>query len=314
MGSGVGLMLVLAAACIALAPPCALASSRKFDLNIAQPKLLNFTDVSLAASSHVDYDPSKSKRLSWHPRVFLYEGFLSHMECDYLVSMARGKIGSSLLVTDGARNISENNGDAGIKLHLADSKDIVISKIEDRISLWSFIPKEHGESMQILKYGANQSDPNKDITQSSSGGNRIVTILMYLSDIKQGGETVFPRSELKDTQAKEVALSECAGYALKPIKGSAILLFNVKPDGAIDKDSQYEVCSVLQGDKWLAIKHMRASKIEKPRSSPPPDDDCTDEDDKCVGWAAAGECERNPVFMIGSADYYGTCRKSCRAC
>jgi prolyl 4-hydroxylase len=119
---------------------------------------------------------------------------------------------------------------------------------------------------------------------------------------------------MKDTQAKEVALSECAGYALKPMKGSAILLFNVKPDGAIDKDSQYEVCSVLQGDKWLAIKHMRASKIEKPRSSPPPDDDCTDEDDKCVGWAAAGECERNPVFMIGSPDYYGTCRKSCRAC
>ena len=119
---------------------------------------------------------------------------------------------------------------------------------------------------------------------------------------------------MKDTRAKEGTLSECAGYAVKPAKGDAILLFNVRPDGATDEDSQFEACSVLEGEKWVAVKHMHASKIEKPKSSPASDDDCTDEDDKCVGWAAAGECERNPVFMIGSPDYYGTCRKSCRAC
>uniref|UniRef100_A0ACD5VBL4 Uncharacterized protein n=2 Tax=Avena sativa TaxID=4498 RepID=A0ACD5VBL4_AVESA len=314
MGSAVGAVLVLVAACITLALPCTLASSRKFDANIAQPKLQNSTDGYLTASSHVNFDPSKSKRLSWHPRVFLYEGFLSQMECDHLVSMGRGQIGSSLLVTDGDRNISQNNTDVNIILRLDDSKDLIVSKIEDRISLWSFIPKEHGESMQILKYGANQSDHDKDETQSSSGGNRLVTILVYLSDIKQGGETVFPRSELKDTQPKEGALSECAGYAVKPVKGNAILLFNSRPDGTADKDSQYVSCSVLEGEKWLAVKHMYASKIEKPKPSPASEDDCSDEDDKCVGWAASGECERNPVFMIGSTDYYGTCRKSCRAC
>ncbi|KAI4383118.1 hypothetical protein MLD38_008994 [Melastoma candidum] len=44
------------------------------------------------------------------------------------------------------------------------------------------------------------------------------------------------------------------------------------------------------------------------------DGDCTDEDDNCPGWAANGECQKNPVYMIGTPDYYGACRKSCNAC
>ncbi|XP_048566832.1 probable prolyl 4-hydroxylase 7 [Triticum urartu] len=239
------------------------------------------------------------------------------MECGHLVSMAHSKIGSSLLVNDGATNISQKNIDAGLLFRLADSKDIVVSKIEDRISLWSFIPKdialvsEHGESMQILKFGANKSDPNKEETQSSSGANRLVTFFMYLSDIKQGGETVFPGSELKDTQAKEGTPSDCAGYTVKPVKGNVILLFNSRPDGIANKDSQYEACFASKGRNGSPqkIKHMHASKIDK--SEPSQDDGCTDEDDNCVSWAAAGECDKNPVFMIGSPDYYGTCRKSC---
>ncbi|KAL6627334.1 hypothetical protein ACP70R_031060 [Stipagrostis hirtigluma subsp. patula] len=314
MGSEVGAFLVLVAACLTLAPPCTLASSRKFDLSIIYPNMVNSTGGSFSSSSRFTFDPSKSKRLSWRPRVFLYEGFLSDMECDYLVDTAHGKMESPLVANAGTRNSFQNTTDASINVYLADSKDTTVSEIEDRISVWSFLPKEYGENMQILKYGVTRSDYKSNEPLLGSGVYRLATILMYLSNVKRGGETIFPRSELKGTQGEQGTSSECAGYAVQPVKGTAILFFNLMLDGVKDEDSKYEVCSVLQGEEWLAIKHIHLRKVDTLKSSMEPDDECTDEDDRCVSWAAGGECHRNPVFMIGSPDYYGTCRKSCRAC
>ncbi|KAK3160496.1 hypothetical protein QOZ80_1BG0060210 [Eleusine coracana subsp. coracana] len=310
VGSGIGTFLVLVAACLSSAPPCTLASSRKFDSSVPQSKPV----ISKGNTFSTNFDPSKSKRLSWHPRVFLYEGFLSDLECNHLISMGRDKKKSSLVIGDGVRNSSQDSTDSSVQVYLTDSKDTVVSKIEDRISLWSFLPKEYGEDMQILKYNANKSDYNKHGPQSSSSHDLLITILVYLSYVKLGGQTVFPRSELKGTQGEEGIPSECVGYAVKPVKGNAILLFNLKPDGVKDKDSQYEVCSILEGEEWIAIKHIHVRKIDTPKPSLVSDDECTDEDNRCIGWAAGGECDRNPVFMIGSPDYYGTCRKSCHVC
>ncbi|KAL5226522.1 hypothetical protein ABZP36_014787 [Zizania latifolia] len=123
------------------------------------------------------------------------------------------------------------------------------------------------ESIQILMYGVNVSGDIKDEPESRSGGHRLVTILIYLSVVKQGGETAFPISELKDSQAKEGPPSECSGYAVQPAKCNGVMLFNSWPDGEIDKASQYEECSVLEGEKWLAIKHIYLRKIDSPKSS-----------------------------------------------
>lgn len=36
--------------------------------------------------------------------------------------------------------------------------------------------------------------------------------------------------------------------------------------------------------------------------------ECIDADKRCGGWAAAGECEKNPGYMLTS------CRKACNKC
>lgn len=63
--------------------------------------------------------------------------------------------------------------------------------------LWS----DNGESIQILHYEHGQKyEPHFDYfydkINQELGGHRVATVLMYLSDVKRGGETVFPDSEV----------------------------------------------------------------------------------------------------------------------
>lgn len=61
----------------------------------------------------------------------------------------------------------------------------------------------------------------QDNTTVQNGGNRHTTVLVYLSDVEEGGETVF--SMLPPAQGQEATgMSECAAkhLAVKPKKGT----------------------------------------------------------------------------------------------
>lgn len=112
-------------------------------------------------------------------------------------------------------------------------------------------------------------------------------------------------------------MSDCtkASNILRPIKGNAVLFFTLQPDATPDSSSSHARCPVLEGEMWYATKFFHLKAIGgRNLSLESQDVECTDEDDNCPSWAATGECEKNPVFMVGSPDYYGTCRKSCNAC
>lgn len=64
---------------------------------------------------------------------------------------------------------------------------------------WTWHP-ENGEAIQILHYEHGQKyephfDYFHDKVNQELGGHRVATVLMYLSDVQKGGETVFPSSE-----------------------------------------------------------------------------------------------------------------------
>ncbi|KAK9741979.1 hypothetical protein RND81_03G141000 [Saponaria officinalis] len=206
-------------------------------------------------------------------------------------------------------------------MFLEKAQDDIVAAIEARIAAWTFLPIENGESMQVLRYELGQKyEPHFDYFQDKvnqqRGGHRIATVLMYLSNVEKGGETVFPNSKAKLRQPKNDSFSECAqtGYAVKPRKGDALLFFSLHPDALTDPLSLHGSCPVIEGEKWSATKWIHVRSFNKSRMEDPSSGDCVDDDVDCPGWASAGECKKNPLYMAGDQDTMGHCRKSCNVC
>ncbi|KAM7266180.1 hypothetical protein ACFE04_004077 [Oxalis oulophora] len=260
-------------------------------------------------------NPSRVVNLSWQPRVFLYRDFLSDEECVHLINLANGekdiKMGAN-----GASGKSDGNSQRGTSDTQLNSDDTVVARIEERLSTWTLLPKENSKSIWITHYGVEEAGKKFDFigNKSTSGLNEplMAVVILYLSNVSHGGGIIFPELSVKSKE-----LSDCTktNGALSPIKGNAVLFFTANLDASPDKGSSHSRCPVLDGDMWYATKFFHLKSIKKYKLTlDSSNNDCTDEDGNCPEWAARGECQKNPVYMIGSPDYYGTCRKSCNDC
>ncbi|KAK3227771.1 hypothetical protein Dsin_007633 [Dipteronia sinensis] len=268
----------------------------------------------------VTFNPTRVTQLSWSPRAFLYKGFLSDEECDHLIDLAKDKLEKSMVADNESGKSVESEVRTSSGMFLNKAQDEVVAAVEDRIAAWTFLPIENGESIQILHYENGQKyephfDYFHDKVNQQLGGHRIVTVLMYLSDVEKGGETIFPNSEEKMSQQKDESWSECArnGYAVKTRKGDALLFYSLHPDATTDPKSLHGSCPVIEGEKWSATKWIHVRSFEKSMIHTT-SGDCVDENPNCATWAKAGECKKNPKYMVGSEDSPGFCRKSCKAC
>lgn len=72
----------------------------------------------------------------------------------------------------------------------------------NKIQIIFSIVTENGEDLQVLNYKIGQKyEPHYDFFSDKAniarGGHRVATVLMYLSDVTKGGETVFPAFEVR---------------------------------------------------------------------------------------------------------------------
>ncbi|KNA21793.1 hypothetical protein SOVF_040140 [Spinacia oleracea] len=206
--------------------------------------------------------------LSWEPRAFVYHNFLSKEECEYLIKLAAPRMEKSQVVDEETGKSKDSRVRTSSGTFLARGRDKIIRTIEQRIADFTFIPVDHGEGLQILHYEVGQKyEPHFDYFledySTVNGGQRIATVLMYLSDVEEGGETVFPSAKGNISAVPYWnELSKCGkeGLSVKPNRGDALLFWSMKPDASLDPLSLHGGCPVIKGDKWSATKWIRVSE------------------------------------------------------
>lgn len=202
-------------------------------------------------------EPCRHWLVSWSPRIFLIENFLSPEDCDLLIEQARPHLSPSMVVIDDAKTLASHPGRTSKGAFFPKNKDnALVRRIEARIALLTMLPKENGEDLQVLRYGVeDQYLPHYDFFDPSTqggriclrrGGQRITSVLIYLNTPEEGGETFFPE----------------VGIHVQPIKGNALIIHNCTPDGLEDPLSLHGGAPVIKGEKWLAVTWIRQNKFE----------------------------------------------------
>ncbi|XP_042016732.1 probable prolyl 4-hydroxylase 3 isoform X6 [Salvia splendens] len=212
----------------------------------------------------------RTEVVSWEPRAFIYHNFLSKEECEYLINRATPHMVKSTVVDSETGKSVDSSVRTSYGTFFKRGQDKVIRAIEKRIADYTLIPVEHGEGLHVLHYKVGQKynphfDYFVDEFNTRNGGQRIATLLMYLSDVEEGGETVFPAAKGNiSSVAGWNGMSECAkkGVSVKPKMGDALLFWSMHPDATLDPSSLHGSCPVIKGDKWSCTKWMHAGEYK----------------------------------------------------
>ncbi|XP_014519870.1 probable prolyl 4-hydroxylase 10 [Vigna radiata var. radiata] len=245
-------------------------SSSRTDL----PKPNDLTSIAHSTIQASDVDDDRGEQwvevVSWEPRAFVYHNFLTKEECDYLIDVAKPNMQKSTVVDSETGKSKDSRVRTSSGTFLARGRDKVIRKIEKKLSDFTFIPVEHGEGLQVLHYEVGQKyEPHYDYFlddfNTKNGGQRIATVLMYLTDVEEGGETVFPAAKGNFSSVPWWnELSDCGkkGLSIKPKRGDALLFWSMKPDATLDPSSLHGGCPVIKGNKWSSTKWMRVNEYK----------------------------------------------------
>lgn len=203
--------------------------------------------------------------VSSSPRIFVVENFLSREECQFLKDFGFPGLQPSLTID---RETGEYRPDSvrtnsQMYISMEDCRSHpTIRNIVRRMYRLARIPLGHGEQVQIGRYEVGQKYDCHYDSEVRVGVVRTATVIVYLADVEEGGETVFTMGE--DCNP----LDRCCGAEgaekpeirrFFPKEGKAILFYSHDLDGSLNTNAVHCSCPVIRGTKWITQAWFRST-------------------------------------------------------
>jgi prolyl 4-hydroxylase len=183
-----------------------------------------------------------AETLSHKPYLLRFHGLFSAVECAWLCAAAGPMLAASVVVdaaTGAQRPDPVRRCDtAGFTLPL---ENPAVHALNRRLAAASGTAPEQGEPLQVLRYRPGGEYRAHLDAIPGFHNQRAMTMLVWLNDGYEGGETVFPAARL----------------TLRGAPGDAILFANVDSEGRPDPAAAHAGLPVRSGEKWLASRWIR---------------------------------------------------------
>ena len=199
--------------------------------------------------------------LSSDPTVYVINNFLTKEECEHIINISKDNMERAMVTADISITNSRTND---VKWIVKDHDDIIlriIKKISDTVYDNTYLDNiskndffNYAEKLQVIRYYENQEykhhhdgwEKEKLKKYGKEHGQRLITTLVYLSNVEKGGETDFPKINTR----------------VNPEIGKMEVFHNCKPKTNILHDKTYHAgLPIIKGVKWAFNLWFRENKM-----------------------------------------------------
>ncbi|CAG9803166.1 unnamed protein product [Chironomus riparius] len=203
--------------------------------------------------------PFKVEEADMSANLVLFHDVIYDSEIEILKNASKSRFIRGTIYTEGTNTQKTDQRIAKVAW-LKDVAVDVIHRISRRVEDMTGLTTKTAEELQIQNYGiGGHYQPHWDMKKKEENpfdlgtGNRIATVLFYLSTVEKGGATVFPYLKVY----------------VPAVKGMAAFWYNLKDNGDCDYYTRHAACPVLLGSKWVANKwlHEYGQEFNRPCST-----------------------------------------------
>ena len=179
------------------------------------------------------------------PIIYVVDDFISEDECQEFINCSKDKLQPATVVglKEEQKLQDRTNEFAWLEHHANES----IHEVSKRLSILVQMPIRNAEMFQVVHYeSGTEYKPHFDSFDQSTelgkkywepGGQRMITALIYLNDVEDGGATCFPELNI----------------SINPTKGNVLVFHNtISETTNINPRSLHAGMPVSSGEKWAA--------------------------------------------------------------